>query len=393
MHGIDSTETLAVLRAVCDELAASAQMRAVVQAHCRFVDPQRRASLNTRIHPADPMLWHSLRAHRDANLSVSQYFNVALQQHHAMQQVMRPLAGPDAASRAILDFACGHGRNLRFLALAHPPSNIWACDIQQEAVHFVEEEFGVRGLASTPAPRDFDPGRRFDFIWVASLFSHLPETLFNEWLARLAALLASDGVLCFSVHDEILLSREVTMPGRGFYFVPESENRELDKALYGTTFVTEAFVVDALGRAGVARDRIRRIARGLANEQDLYVVAPRPQWLSKLPPFRRGPWGWVDRLEATDRHLLLEGWAGSLDDGALDAVEVRIDGQLLPVPLGMSMPAVAAVLGDERLANSGFVLRHEWNTRSPRPFVDVAVRTQRGESALVYAGPVRRRAE
>ena len=389
MHGIDQSQALAVLRSECDQLAASTRMRAVVQSHCRFIDPARRASLNTRIHPADPMLWHSLRHHRDANFSVSQYFNVALQQHHAMQQVMQPLAGPGAA---ILDFACGHGRNLRFLSLAHPGSLIWGCDIQPEAVRFVEDEFGVHGLVSTPAARDFDPGRRFDFIWVASLFSHLPETLFDAWLARLVSLLTPEGTLCFSVHDEALLPPERSMPATGFYFIGESENPDLDQALYGTTFVTEQCVLDALARIGVARQRVRRVQRGVA-EQDLYIVAPSADRLAKVAPLRRGPWGWVDNLEATDRELVLRGWGGSLDDGMVDAVEVRIEGEALSVPTGVSRPDVAAVLGDSRLTNSGFALRHQWNTRSPRPFVEVAVRTQSGESALVYAGPVRRRPE
>ena len=389
MHGTDHSQALAVLRTECDELAASTTMRAVVQSHCRFIDPARRTSLNTRIHPADPMLWHSLRHHRDANFSVSQYFNVALQQHHAMQQVLQPLAGPRAA---ILDFACGHGRNLRFLSLAHAPSLIWGCDIQSEAVRFVEGEFGVHGLASTPAARDFDPGRRFDFIWVASLFSHLPETLFHEWLARLVSLLTPEGALCFSVHDQVLLPSERSMTARGFYFIPESENPELDQALYGTTFVTERYVLDTLARIGVAGQRVRRVERGVA-EQDLYIVAPSAERLAKLAPLRRGPWGWIDNLEVTDRELVLRGWGGSLDDGMVDAVEVRIDGQPLSVPTGVPRPDVAEVLGDPRLTNSGFLLRHQWSTSSPRPFIEVAVRTHSGESALVYAGPVRRRAE
>src|SRR5690606_36941997 len=42
-----------------------------------------------KIHPDDQMLLHSLYHHRDANASVSQYYNVALQQYNAAQQILR----------------------------------------------------------------------------------------------------------------------------------------------------------------------------------------------------------------------------------------------------------------------------------------------------------------
>ena len=92
------------------------------------------AALSTRIHPRDQMLQHSLRHLHEVNRSLSQYFNVALQQHNAAQQVFRRVLGAPNAMHRLLDFACGYGRLLRFLTLCVPPTQIWASEIQRDAV-------------------------------------------------------------------------------------------------------------------------------------------------------------------------------------------------------------------------------------------------------------------
>ena len=115
---------------------------------------------------------------------VSQYFNVALQQHNAAQQVFRLVLGAPNSTHRLLDFACGYGRLLRFLTLSVPRAQIWASEIQRDAVDFAVGQFGVHGILSDMKPRvDSNPGRNSIFIWVASLFSHLPRPLFDAWLA------------------------------------------------------------------------------------------------------------------------------------------------------------------------------------------------------------------
>ena len=49
-------------------------------------------------------------------------------------------------------------------------------------------------------------------------------------------------MLCFSARDECHLPPEISMPHDGFHFSPVSENEPLDKSVYGTTWVNEAFV-------------------------------------------------------------------------------------------------------------------------------------------------------
>ena len=229
----------------------------------------------------------------------------------------------------LLDFACGYGLLLRFLTHSLPVDNITASEIQPEALAFVRDRFGVRAILSNVDPQAFQPGATFDIIWVASLFSHLPERLFERWLGRLTRCLTPQGILCFSAHDDRLLPAGTTMPESGIHYRPFSENPDLDGRNYGTTFVTEDYVRRSMGTA-CGRDRnVFLIPRGLAHEQDLYVVAGEANTdLDALSGFRHGPWGWVDeRVMRPSGELYLRGWAASLDDGALEAVKITVDGQ------------------------------------------------------------------
>ena len=376
-----------------NRIASDPRLRESVWRHCahRRGDVAM-SSLKTAIHDNDQMLRHSLRHFHAENPSLSQYFNVALQQYHAAQQILRMFFADPEKGVHVLDFACGYGRLLRFLTLSIPSENIWAAEIQANAVNFVAQEYGVHALHSVTEPACFDPGRKFHFIWVASLFSHLPERLFLGWLSRLHGLLEPEGALCFSVHDECLLPAGIDLPETGIWFVAESENADLDTAAYGTAYVSETFVADALARAVGPQYPYRRIRRALANEQDLYVIPGRPDAdVSKLSSFRRGPWGWVDRAEVDIAgRLQLGGWAASFDDGGIESVTVSLDGQVIRCPTGSAREDVARVLGDERFATSGWQFSGQVLPSGGEVYVEVSAETSRGESALLYAGTMTR---
>src|SRR5262245_6102514 len=96
------------LLARASELCQDPAFRNVVWRHCGnsvAIGAPRR--LSTSIHRNDQMLLHSLNHFLEVNWSLSQYFNVALQQHRAAQQILRSIFGMPAADFHILDFACG----------------------------------------------------------------------------------------------------------------------------------------------------------------------------------------------------------------------------------------------------------------------------------------------
>lgn len=379
---------------VSSELKESAQraqlderLAETLAVHC----PDLRADvLDTGIHPECQMLAHSLRTHGDANLAVSQYFAVALQQYRVVQQLIRRLfARPGQVD--FLDFACGYGRLLRFLVHTLPTEHIHAAEIQRDAVDWVCRRYGLDALVSSPAPEDFSPGRRFDMIWAASLFSHLPDGLFGRWLERLGKLLETDGVLCFSVHDEAMLPPDMSVPANGLLYIAGSENAGLDPEIYGTTFVTQAYVERIVRQRLGAEVSIHRLPRLLAHEQDVYVLARDKRDLSVLGDFRRGTRGWLDELQINEAtgSIDLAGWAGSLDDVDFDSVEIVLGDRTTHVSTGEPKPKVAEVLGHPGLADSGFACTLELPD-SPAPWLSLSAVAKDGERALIYAGRLER---
>lgn len=379
------------LLAQANALCADADFRLAILRHGAQLDGVDVARLVTRIHPDDQMLRHSLQHHGDANAAFAQYYNVALQQYHAARQVLQALFPGRADRIDLLDFACGYGRLLRFLSLVMPAERLFASEIQADALDFVRGQFGVQAIASFGEPARFVPGRRFDAIWVASLFSHLPAGLFDAWLARLGECLGPDGALCFSVHDAALVPPEHTMPPEGLLFFPVSENAGLEPSLYGTTYVTEAYVRAAVARACGPGWGCVRIPRALAHEQDLYVVAAPGRDLSALSGFRHGAWGWVDERRVEDDGTIhLRGWAASLDEGALDAVQVSLDGVMHRCPTGGLRDDVGRFFADPRLDRAGWTFRHRPPPGRDPVKVVVTARTPADERALLYAGPMPR---
>ena len=105
-----------------------------------------------------------------------------------------------------------------------------------------------------------------------------------------------------------------------------------------------------------------------------------------LAGFRRGPWGWVDERGAADGVLSLRGWAASLDDGVLPAIDVRVDGVHHACPTGLPRPDVRDAFADERLLRSGWEFRLPLAGAATAPWVEVEAHSARGETALLYVG-------
>ena len=222
-------------------------MRAMVQDQFRGA----RTEPSLRVHPGDEMYRHSLATLPTAEFGTMAYFRAGLQILDALRQTAgwheRSLTSLDR----VLDFAAGYGRSSRFLAALLPPERVWTAEILPDAVAFQGAEFGVNSIQSSKDPAQFRCDERFDLIFVSSLFSHLPERTWGDWLERLHGLLAPSGILVFSVHDEALVPPTHDLPDGGLLFLPENEADSWDVAEYGTTFVSEAFV--AGGRTAAAR--------------------------------------------------------------------------------------------------------------------------------------------
>ncbi len=178
---------------------------------------------------------------------------------------------------SFLDFGSGYGKLTRFLVLEVDQKKIWVCDIKLSAVQFLIEHFGVNGFLSPEVPEEFPTERKFDVIYAASVFSHLPEELFLRWLTQLYNLTSENGMLVFSVHDINLIGLNTD---KGAHYIKSNEDESFPEIAgrikgtenYGSMYVNETFVSQQLRKIGVNDNQYRRYQKGLGQLQDLYVI-------------------------------------------------------------------------------------------------------------------------
>ncbi len=243
------------------------------------------AGVDLTISPDDRMfqyLLYTMAGHRDA---IAEYFASGAQVYGVVNAISEARFGAAAGPGSVLDFAAGHGRVDRFLAARLGGERVWVSDIKPGAVEFQVAQFGVNGAVSSDRPEEFQPGRRFDLILVASLFTHLPDAEFRGWLRRLWELLNPRAVLAFSTHDAWVTDWR---PER-HTFTSVNEDMFLDGVVglasrdgvlgaggYGMTWVQEGYVAEAVGEAcgGAAYVRYPRGLDSKLQKQDLYLISP-----------------------------------------------------------------------------------------------------------------------
>jgi SAM-dependent methyltransferase len=312
----------------------------------------------TDIDPRDEMFLYALRRLDQPRLARIQYLRQGARAAATVLHVARHCFGDRAGGLQVLDFASGFGRVTRHLAGLFGPGNVWASDLQPGSMAFCRDRLGVNVLPSAPRPDGLAIAERFDLVVVASLFSHLPREAFGPWLAALARLLRPGGVLAFSVHGQDMVDPAL-FPADGHLFVAESESRVLDVADYGTAYVSDAFVRQAIAEAFGAAAEVRLLHKGLCGAQDLYVASADPARGVALLPDQGSLAGYVDRCTLSEAgQLRISGWAGSLDPADVaDTIHVVLDGvPLARCAIRLERPDVAAVLGKPHLRASGFLL-------------------------------------
>jgi SAM-dependent methyltransferase len=324
------------------------------------------ASLN--IHPDDDMFAFGVGLAGASSLAAMGYFRQGLSMVGLIEKVAVWRFGGWAGVGSFLDFAAGYGRTTRFLVEHLPAERVTVGEIQRDALEFQQREFGVKTLASPRDPDELESSTRFDLVFVASLFTHLPDRTFGMWLAKLWELVAPGGVLVFSVHDEAINRGGVPLQD-GFAFIPRSEISDLPVEDYGTNFTTAGYVRRRLDAAiGADAGNAIRLPRALCFEQDVWVV-PREGPPAHPLEYECGPIGAVDQFDVRGRTLEVSGWAADRGAAAVGApthdiagVEVLVSGAAAAVldVSRVARPDVAEYLGDPndpRFRLSGWTLR------------------------------------
>lgn len=300
--------------------------------------------LNRAIDERDDMLDFAMKLfHHDRDAAVTNYFQSALDQI----ALVRHIASWRGHPRRMLDFASGYGRLTRLLVHEHLADEVTVSDILEGGMAFQAEQFGVRTILSNTDPAQFAAPEKYDLIFVASLFTHLPPATFTTWLRRLADLLEPEGLLIFSVHDESLSPDKKV---DGIAFESHSESRVLDVEEYGSTWVTESYVRDQVSQIGDQWACVR-MPRALSDWQDVYVISPAP---IANPRPRRVPKGFLEQPDMLPEGIRIWGWATTID-APPDRIEIRIEDDLAATTREFTpRPDVGQWFGTETAAQSGW---------------------------------------
>ena len=172
---------------------------------------------------------------------------------------------------SLLEFASGYGCVTRHLVKMLDNVNLTACDIHDEAIQFIREKIKAKALISTHIPEELCVGS-YDVVFALSFFSHMPKLSWSRWFAALLKQTSDDGYLIFTTHGEISnkLYLRGTFDNEGFYFLPDSEQMDLDSAVYGTAATTYKFVSNVIA---ANKCKLKMFAEGYWwGHQDLYIV-------------------------------------------------------------------------------------------------------------------------
>jgi len=335
--------------------------------------------IDTRIGAGDEMYAFEHSGIRSAGAAATAYFFTGHQLFGILEDVVRWRFGGFAQVGEFLDFASGFGRVTRFFVRALSPGRVVVAEIDPAAVAFQEAAFGVRGIVSATDPSAFTTGgRRFDLVLVSSLFSHLPPHRFEQWLRVLYAALKPSGVLAFSVHGLGLIEDGGVDKSSGFVFAPVSETSRLEKAEYGSAYVSEQRVHE-LVRGAVGGDARLFSAPLTFGVQDLYLLVRPPVPDLPGPGLPRPPSGAIDFADIVDGVVSAEGWVKGSRDEAAPTVRLFLKerpGRVEPLP--------ADVPGMGR-----WRFRFPVDAVGPDGLVRIEAESARGRPGLIFVGSLR----
>lgn len=262
----------------------------------------------------------------DTGIGFFKFTESTLRHYEAYRQIVEQVFGGFESLNSVMDFASGYGRLTRILLQKLPKDRIWVSDIYKDAMAWQRAALGVHTVDSTPDPAAFEHSGKHDIVFVGSLFSHLPTDLFHAWLQRLYRLVAEGGVLAFSLHDETFLPPGEVMDSSGLTYFRASESGSLDADIYGMSYVTEAFVAEAIRRLP-GSPSWRRFHKGLYENQDLYVVGGPGRDVSKVHVASPPMGGFEAMTTLTNGDVEFTGWAIERTPGAaIQNLRIWVDG-------------------------------------------------------------------
>lgn len=333
------------------------------------------------IAPEDEMYRFLRTLGRREDQLFCEYMRTGFGTYIQIREILRRLGRDLSTTEAMLDFAAGYGRVVRFLLRDLPPERITVADIYRKAVAFQVDRLGVAGVVSRADPAELELPRSFDLITSISLFSHLPAELFRRWLERLTASLSETGLFLFTTQAPELLE---TACGKDYTFVPESESDSLPSSIYGSTFVSRDFVESLIAEVAPNHRLLAFLPRTLNEHQDVYVLGPQTEVEIAFEDLTL-PQAYLDALQREGDEVRFMGWGLSTsDEMPAHSVRAFVDDSLVcEGRTGVERHDVAEMFG-AGTRRSGFDLSFTWREEMSRGVFSAEVVDHRGLRSRLF---------
>ncbi|MBN1967091.1 MAG: class I SAM-dependent methyltransferase [Anaerolineae bacterium] len=166
---------------------------------------------------------------------------------------------------AVLDFGCGCGRTLRWLAGHAPTVRLHGTDVDAQAIRWCQRHLTFATFAiNEPLPPLRYEDATFDLVYALSVFTHLDEPAQHHWLAELRRVTKPGGLVIATVLSENAImhlpeaGRRALdangFAGRGFAFVAGDFPRGVMPEWYQVAYHSESYVREIFGRYFTLRD-------------------------------------------------------------------------------------------------------------------------------------------
>jgi SAM-dependent methyltransferase len=152
----------------------------------------------------------------------------------------------------VLDFGCGCGRTLRWLAESYPATQFYGVDVDADAIAWCAKNLeGSTFVNTSPLPPLPFPSGYFDIAYCFSVFTHLNEGLQNIWLSELKRIVRPQGIVILTVHGrkaaKVLDKDAATQLARsGFVHLRSPKLAGIVPEWYHTSWHSEAYIVARL---------------------------------------------------------------------------------------------------------------------------------------------------
>ncbi len=222
-----------------------------------------------RLSAEPPIPPRALRTRVHGGHDVSSYRATG---HRCADDLLAAIGRTDVPRPHVLDFGCGSGRVLGWLASVRPDWQLSGCDIDADAVKWAAAALAtidIRQTSGTPPTSYADDS--FDIVFAISVFTHLDRDAQRAWLQEWARITRPTGLILVTTHGPGAVRLDDTdaahLASDGFVFVRDDRWREIFPDWYQTTVQTESATGQLAREAGLMVEAFR--PRFVNDHQDL----------------------------------------------------------------------------------------------------------------------------